>query len=131
GQRRCPAQLVHILDSKINDSLEQMVQINSNNEVGSCLPYSTSSTANTAVPALPKCGSNFSSRLRGTRCRKRFAMQRMLSVRRWIARQKNFPAARELDGVDRNQLRILGGFTNAALRQLYTLPAEATRGDAC
>jgi hypothetical protein len=34
-------------------------------------------------------------------------------------------AARELDGVDRNQLRILRGFTNAALRQLYALPAEA------
>jgi hypothetical protein len=51
--------LVHILDPKINDSLELMVQINSNNEVGSCLPYSTSSTANTAVPASPKCGNNF------------------------------------------------------------------------
>jgi hypothetical protein len=34
-------------------------------------------------------------------------------------------AARELDGVDRNQLRILRGFTNATLRQLYTFPAEA------
>ncbi|MGY2904598.1 hypothetical protein [Bradyrhizobium sp. URHC0002] len=51
--------LVHILDPKINDSLEMMVQINSNNEVGSCPPYSTSSTANTAVPASPKCGNNF------------------------------------------------------------------------
>jgi hypothetical protein len=50
---------VHILDVKINDSLEMMVQVSSNNEVGSCLPYSTSSTANSAVPALPKCGSNF------------------------------------------------------------------------
>jgi hypothetical protein len=37
----------------------------------------------------------------------------------------DFPATRELDGVDRNQLRNLRGFTNAALRQLYTLPAEA------
>jgi hypothetical protein len=34
-------------------------------------------------------------------------------------------AARELDGVDRLQLRIFRGFTHAALRQLYTLPAEA------
>jgi hypothetical protein len=51
--------LVHILDPKMNDSLELMVQINSNNEVGSCPPYSTSFTANTAVPASPKCGNNF------------------------------------------------------------------------
>jgi hypothetical protein len=34
-------------------------------------------------------------------------------------------AARALDSVDRNQLRILRGFTNATLRQLYTLPADA------
>ena len=51
--------LVHILDPKINDSLKLMVQINSNNEVGSCPLYSTSPTANTAVPASPKCGNNF------------------------------------------------------------------------
>ena len=47
------------MNFKINDSFEVMVQINSNDEVGSCLPYSTSSTAKTAVPASPKCGSNF------------------------------------------------------------------------
>ena len=34
-------------------------------------------------------------------------------------------AARALDGVDRNQLRILRGFTNATLRQIYSLPADA------
>jgi hypothetical protein len=38
-------------------------------------------------------------------------------------------AARALDGVDRNQLRILRGFTNATLRQLYTLPADAKNVD--
>ena len=59
NSRATGCDLVHILDPKINDSLELMVQINSNNEVGSCPPYSTSSTANTAVPASPKCGNNF------------------------------------------------------------------------
>ena len=57
GETGCD--LVHILDPKINDRLDLMVQISSSKQVGSCPPYSTSSTANTAVPASPKCGNNF------------------------------------------------------------------------
>src|SRR6266852_6582374 len=53
----------------------------SNDGVRSCPPYSTSSTANTAVPASPKCGNSFVwSRLRAMRSQKRIAMSAILAA---------------------------------------------------
>jgi hypothetical protein len=51
--------LDHNLEPAIDGRLELMVQIDSNNEIRSCPLYSTSSIANTAVPASQKCEGNF------------------------------------------------------------------------
>ena len=47
----------------------------------SCPPFSTSSTANTAVPASPKCGNSFYSGLRAMKSQKRIAMPSVLTAR--------------------------------------------------
>ncbi len=54
---------------------EMITSSRSNNGVRSCPPYSTSSFANTAVPASPRCGNSFFwSRLKAVRPQKRIAM---------------------------------------------------------
>jgi hypothetical protein len=58
----------------------QACGIDQNDGVRSCLPYSTCSTANTAVPASPKCGNSFCSRFRARRPRKRIAMSAILTA---------------------------------------------------